>query len=293
MISKSSLEHIRLPFSFFLLPIFLLALITVNNPNILKSIAVFFILHFLLYTASNGFNSYYDRDEESIGGLKNPPKVTEDLLPFSLFLDGCAVAAAFFVSPIFAAGCFIYGLASKAYSYDKIRLKRFPIMGWLCTGIGQGVLTFLLIIVSVQESSLNEMLKFNTVILALLTGFFLLGFYPLTQVYQHKEDNRRGDKTISILLGIRGTFLLSAIFLTAAITGLVYYFYRYFGAGETLIFTLFMAPAAWYFLQWMIKIWKDESFANFSHSFRMSLIASTGLNLFCLGLIVWKNWKIH
>lgn len=38
-----------------------------------------FILHVLIYPASNAYNSYFDKDEGSIGGLKNPPKVDKKL----------------------------------------------------------------------------------------------------------------------------------------------------------------------------------------------------------------------
>jgi 1,4-dihydroxy-2-naphthoate octaprenyltransferase len=33
--------------------------------------------------------------------------------------------------------------------------------------------------------------------------------YPLTQVYQHQEDSQRGDRTLSLLLGYKGSFMSS------------------------------------------------------------------------------------
>ena len=45
---------------------------------------------------------------------------------------------------------------------------------------------------------------------ALLTTMMLMSAYPITQVYQHKEDRERGDFTLSLSLGILGTFHFTA-----------------------------------------------------------------------------------
>ena len=79
MISRSTLLHLRIPFSLFLLPIFLFALSISNNLFFENVLLIFFIIHFLIYPASNGYNSYFDKDEGSIGALKNPPNVTQEL----------------------------------------------------------------------------------------------------------------------------------------------------------------------------------------------------------------------
>ena len=80
--------HLRIPFSFFLLPVFLFAISILKNPDLFSVFLVGVILHLLLYPASNGYNSYFDKDENSIGGLKNPPKVHKELYWVSLILDG-------------------------------------------------------------------------------------------------------------------------------------------------------------------------------------------------------------
>src|SRR5690554_7006697 len=40
--------------------------------------------------ASNGYNSYFDKDEESIGGLETPPPINKALLHYSFFFDAIA-----------------------------------------------------------------------------------------------------------------------------------------------------------------------------------------------------------
>ena len=76
---KSTLIHLRFPFSFFLLPVFLFTIACLPDFAWSRFVVVFGILHFFLYPASNGYNSYFDKDEGSIGGVKTPPKVTREL----------------------------------------------------------------------------------------------------------------------------------------------------------------------------------------------------------------------
>ena len=91
MFSKSTFLHLRIPFSYFLLPVYLFSLSASPNLNESKLLWVFVILHFFLYPASNGYNSYFDKDEKSIGGLKNPPPVTKGLYWLSLLLEVSAI----------------------------------------------------------------------------------------------------------------------------------------------------------------------------------------------------------
>ena len=59
---------------FFLLPIWLAAMAAVPRGSLDRGAALqlFLVFHFLLYPASNGFNSYFDRDEGPIGGSRDP-----------------------------------------------------------------------------------------------------------------------------------------------------------------------------------------------------------------------------
>jgi 1,4-dihydroxy-2-naphthoate octaprenyltransferase len=244
------------------------------------------VLHFLLYTASNGFNSYYDRDAESIGALRRPPVVTPDLLWLSLGLDGAAVLLAFTVNWGFAAGCFIYGLASKAYSWDKIRIKKHPVIGWLWAGIGQGTLTFLLVVLSVNSTSLRGAAGFGVWFPAMAAGLFVLGIFPITQIYQHREDSQHGDVSMSMKLGVRGTFILSALFMGSSVAAFFAFFLLNRGAAIAIGFLTATASAAIYFFHWAMKAARDRSTVDYDHTTRLCIIASTGINLFGLAVLV-------
>ncbi len=63
-----------------------------TSPAFFPCALLFVILHLCLYTASNSFNSYYDRDTGPIGGVEHPPMPTRELLHWSLGLDALGIA---------------------------------------------------------------------------------------------------------------------------------------------------------------------------------------------------------
>ncbi len=142
---RDALTLMRIPFSVYLMPVFWFALSAFERFETGRAVAVFMILHLLVYPASNGYNSYYDRDEESIGGLEKPPKVTRGLMHLVLSFDVLAVAFALWLSPLFGALVALYLLISKAYSYEGIRLKKHPIISTLVVTFFQGAFTFAMV----------------------------------------------------------------------------------------------------------------------------------------------------
>ncbi len=280
MLKKSTLLHLRIPFSFFLMPVFCFAVSLTKDIIWWKVILVFIILHVFLYPASNGFNSYYDKDEESIGGLKHPPKVSDELLYVSLLFDLVAVLLGLILSIDFAIALFIYGLASKAYSYDKIRLKKYPITSWVIAGFFQGFFTFLMTYRALNAIDLQDLIQSKILFAATLTSILLWGFYPMTQIYQHNEDARRGDMTMSRLLGIKGTFIFTAIIFIISNAGYFYFFKTYFSLLYFYIFTFCLTPSLLFFLWWFFKVNKNIALADFDHTMKLNMISSLGTNVF-------------
>src|SRR5450432_1532979 len=101
MIQRSTIQLLRFHFSFFLMPVYWFAISQVVNPNLARSLLIFFILHILIYPSSNGFNSYMDRDEGSIGGLKSPLLPTRQLFYASILMDVLAILLGLLVSVYF------------------------------------------------------------------------------------------------------------------------------------------------------------------------------------------------
>jgi 1,4-dihydroxy-2-naphthoate octaprenyltransferase len=276
---KNILLHLRIPFSFFLLPIYLFALSQSLYLDVTKAWWVFFILHFMLFPASNAYNSYYDKDEGSIGLLENPPPVTKELLYTAWLIDVLAIVLGWiFISEIFALFLLIYGLISKAYSHPAIRLKKYPIISWFIVTLFQGALTYLAVYQAIIPNfQIFKLAHFQTLLPAFICTSNLLAIYPLTQVYQHEEDARRGDMTMSRVLGVRGTFLNAVFWLGLSGVG----FLVYFGfTVDLLLLIAMLSPLLGFFTWWMWQVWKDESKANFKNTMWLNLLAGICLNIF-------------
>jgi 1,4-dihydroxy-2-naphthoate octaprenyltransferase len=287
MFSRSSWLHLRIPFSFFLLPIFLFSLSLSPNFNGQRIFWVFFILHFLLYPASNGYNSYFDKDEKSIGGLKNPPPVSADLYYLSLLLDAAAIILGYIkINTTFAVMLLIYGLVSKAYSHPMTRLKRHAWTSWVITGVFQGLFTFLMCYVGVNDFGGDQAWRREILVPGLLTSMMLWANYPLTQVYQHEEDAKRGDVTLSARLGIVGTFYFAASVFTLAAGGFLFYLKFAFGENYAWLFLVALLPVLAYFFYWFFLIMKNKKHADHTHTMRLNLVSGICLNTFFIYLFL-------
>ena len=300
------LLHLRLPFSLFLAPIGLLGLLAAGPLDGGRTFWIFLSLHVFLYSASNAFNSFYDKDEGPIGGLKNPPPVDKSLLHTSLVWEFLGLICAYMASPWFALLMFLYGLFSKLYSWDKTRWKAKPLAGLLCIIFGQGSLTFLAVAWTAGNGPLSSGewagvfqpgtwsgLPWATQLLgALVSALILWGVYPLTQVYQHKEDSRRGETSYSLWVGIKGTFVSSVLAFSLAAP--VFIFFLYFLMPQELLVSLSLlgfglVPALVYLGMWMHRVWKDENAADFKSTMTMNILASGGLNLALTALLILRG----
>lgn len=287
LIDKDTLKLLRIPFSIFLMPVFLFALSQVALINWQNAALSFVILHLFIYPASNGYNSYMDQDEGSIGGLKHPPKPTRKLFYTSLLFDCIGLLLGLLVSVTFSVCLLAYILASRAYSYKGIRLKKYPYRGFITVILFQGAFTYLMVYHAITSFSFPAII--NTQSFALLACSLLLaGVYPLTQIYQHQEDYKNGDITISYKLGYKGTFIFC---LLAFLLSLVCFYCYFDTAGRFsnfLILQVCFIPAVIYFFYWFFKVWRNPVAADFEHTMKMNLIASVCLNI-CFILMLLTN----
>lgn len=282
---RDALKLMRIPFSVYLMPVFWFALSVVSDYAMGKAVAVFLIIHLLVYPASNGYNCYFDRDQSSIGGLKHPPKVTKNLFWLVVLFDVLAILGAILISFPFAACIAVYLLVSKAYSYDKIRLKKYPFLSTLVVIFFQGAFTFLMVQLGIGLAQ-EVIISPTNLIFAGVSTLFLCGSYPLTQVYQHTEDARRGDKTISLVLGIQGTFLFSGISLLMGSGLLLFAFLSTNQEINILIFLLCTAPVVFFFTRWFWKVRQNRAEANFENTMLMNKVSSLSISLAFILMII-------
>lgn len=248
----------------------------------LRAVLVFIIFHVLVYPASNGYNSYMDRDTGSIGGVKNPMQPTKQLYIVTMILDVLALDLSLLIGWLFTLGIFLYIVASKAYSWKVIRLKKYPFIGYLTVVVFQGAVTFFLVY---HGSAAGRSMD---VPLPAMIGASLLigGFYPLTQIYQHEEDRQDGVRTISYVMGYRGTFIFTGIVYALALGTLGMYFNSINLMGRFYIFLGWMMPVMVYYLVWMRKVWSNCSEANYVNTMKMNIIASVCTNLGFITLLI-------
>lgn len=287
MLQKSTIQLLRFHFSFFLMPVYWFALSQTPFINWPHAILIFIILHLLVYPASNGYNSYMDRDETAIGGLETPLQPTRQLFYTTVLMDIIAVTLSLVISFYFAAGILLYIIASRAYSYRGIRLKQYPVIGYLTVVIFQGAATFWLVYHG-SDSTKSIQAPWQTMLAAsLLIG----GFYPLTQIYQHTADKQDGVTTISYLLGYKGTFIFTAIVYSIAFGMLAYWFISTLQQTKFFVLQLFFLPVLVYFFIWARKVWKDNAAANFKNTMQMNLLASACTNFAFITILILNSFE--
>ncbi len=278
----NTIKLLRFPFSIFLLPVSLFAFFYIHPKLDFDLFLVLFIWHVLVFPASNGYNSYNDRDEGPIGGLAAPPKPTKTLLNLCNVMDGMAIVLSFMINFNFAFFVAVYIIFSRLYSWRLVRLKKFPVIGFLVVFVFQGAWIFCADILALSS---YQLLCYPRVIFSAIAASFFIGtIYPITQIYQHEADRKDGVQTLSMLLGLRGTFIFSAISFSLA-TLLVYLSFV-----DTLnvffMFNLVMLPATLFFLIWALRSFKNSTHVNFKNAMIMLVLSSFLNNLFFIILLL-------
>ena len=258
------------------MPVFWFALSSSDHIDWHRAVLVFVLLHVFLYPSSNGYNSYNDRDTESIGGLSNPMQPTKQLYKITLALDIVGFALSFLLSTVFA-GCFLFFIiCSRLYSWRGLRLKKYPILGYLLVISNQGSLVFFAIAHGVS-STLTMDVPFLLIVAA---GLLIGGFYPITQIYQHIQD--RKDK--------RGTFIFCSVLYLLAFACLFLYYQSVLSLHNFWIVQLFFIPVVVYFMNWMLAVWRNPEKADFKNTMRMVWLASTCTNLAFITLLILNHF---
>ncbi len=227
-----------------------------------------------------------DRDTGPVGGIANPLPPEPQLLKICNAMDFVSVILGFAVSVYFAFGLIIYIFFSRAYSSRQIRIKKYPFAGYFTVMLCQGALVFFLVYHGSHPAQTLSVPGGGILAAALLIG----GFYPLTQIYQHEADSLDGVRTISSVLGIRGTFVLTAVVYTLAMSVLGGFLLLSLEIKEFALYATFMLPVVVYFAWWAVQCWKNPAKADFSHTMRMSVVAAACSNLGFIVVFLMHVW---
>ena len=247
-----------------------------------KACLLFVILHFLVYPSSNGYNSYMDKDTGSIGGIEKPLPVDKELFYVSIVMDIIALLLSSLLGWMILVGVGVYIIASRLYSYRGVRLKQYPVTGYLTVIICQGALVYFIVSNSVSDVLVLKEGWLPAIVTSLLIG----GTYPLTQVYQHQQDLEDGVMTLSYKLGVRGTFIFCGIILFVALLLLTLYFISVNQWWSLGVYGVAMLPVAFYFTSWFLKVAKDAGSANFKNLMKMNYVASVCSSIAFISILI-------
>ena len=175
----------------------------------------FLNVHFLLFGGATEFNSFWDKDEGPIGGIKNPPKMSEWMRWASLgFMIIGALWALLTQSLVFNLFYLFSLLLFWLYSTPLARWKGKPELSLFVIGISTGSNAFWMGL-EAAGAGISMMNIFTGIGVALV----LTSMYPISQYFQIEEDRERGDKTFTIKYGKRGVlrFFISAFIIGVAL----------------------------------------------------------------------------
>lgn len=283
MVTRSSFSHLRFQQGIFLSPVLFYAALAFPPGSLGTFLLAALILLLGIFPASNSYNSFYDRDLGSIGGLERPPPVEPGLLSLSLGLELVALMLALCnLGAEAALGLFVYGIISKCYSHPSIRLKAMPWVSTLVVAFFQGPWIYVLLLRLIPHRAWGT----SDSLAAAATGLMIASLYPLTQVFQHDEDAGRGDLTLSRELGVRGTMLWVAVGLTVTLSLIYYVLQR---QTDRSVFLVASIPAMLFYLRWFGLVMRDPAEASFrsTHLFLSLITLCTNL---AFAYIYWSLW---
>ncbi|HXM56389.1 MAG TPA: UbiA family prenyltransferase, partial [Candidatus Dormibacteraeota bacterium] len=281
--------HLRLHFQLLLAPVFLWAWLVATHDRPAAGserltgavVLAFLCLHVFLYGGATAFNSAYDRDTGPIGGLQHPPPVVRALLPFSVAVKLAGLVLAAYVGPQFLAIAIVLVLLSVAYSRSWPRLKGRPLGSLLTVGAGQGALVYAAGWAAVR-GDVRSLLEPTGLLGALAATAFIVGLYPLTQLFQVDEDRARGDRTVAVAWGAATCFTVSLVAQAVGGLAMLAVLARLFGPGDALVVGAGLLAQFGFTAWWATRFEPAGVLANFHRVMRMNAAGATGLGLYLL-----------
>lgn len=160
----------------------------------------FMNVHLLLFGGATVYNSYWDKDEGPVGGLRHPPPLQWWMWPASLLLQLVGLLVALQAGLRFALAYMVSMLLFWLYSSPLFRWKGRPLRSLLAIGISTGTNSLLMGYLAGGHRAIPA----TVWVAALGVGLVILSLYPVSQVFQIDEDQARGDRTFANRFGFEG-----------------------------------------------------------------------------------------
>lgn len=199
---RNFLVHLRLHYQLFILSgPYLCGGLLAPTIDWREFLLQFFNVHVLLFGGATAYNSFVDKDEGPIGGLKNPPKMQPWMHPASIILQLIGVAIATRAGGAFTAAYLLSALCFWLYSSPLARWKGRPYLSFIAIGVSSGSTALLMGRLAADPFTPLGWWDWSG---ALGAAAMLLSLYPVSQLYQMEEDARRADRTFAITFGLSG-----------------------------------------------------------------------------------------
>lgn len=268
------LAHLRLHYQLvYLSPLFAWGFALGGGEFSGRACVAFLAFHVFLYGGITAYNSYYDRDEGPVGGLRKPPPVTRPLLGFSVGVQLLGLGLCLPLSTELALLYVIVMLLSVAYSHPQFRWKARPLLSLLVVAFGQGAIGYRAGWLCGATPVLPMYQSVEGLLGAAASVLLTTGFYPLSQLYQVDEDRQRGDFTFAVAYGSTASFrfALTCLALGGACISLVVL--ERFGAVDAAAALSAQLLLWWVVLRWYRRF-QREVIANFLTLHRLQLAVS-------------------
>jgi len=161
------------------------------------------------------------------------------------------------------------------YSTPLARWKGKPIRSIIAIGVSTGTNSFFLGFLAAGGYPIT----FTEDLIALGVALIILSLYPVSQIYQTEEDQKRGDRTFAISYGLKGVKKLFTVLFICGSSILSFALYQESqGLGYLFGVMCFLSFAGLLYFIWTLK-GKEEEYATVM---KIKFLASFSFVLFIL-----------
>jgi 1,4-dihydroxy-2-naphthoate octaprenyltransferase len=266
------------------LPLFLFAISQTHDLNMLHTGLFFIILQALMHPSNQ--LQIANANMELSDNKTDITQQAKNLITTSISMNSLAVVLSILIFSLeVGVGVLGYLLLSKLHNNNPIRLRKYAIISLLLTMTMQGVLLFAL-----TQYATGKLMLITNVFAIQACAFFVGFIYPLTQMHTQTDDLKRGDLTISIRLGLKGTFVLSLVMFLISISFMGLHFYNTKHVFHFYVFLFFLSPVAAYFFWWRKNTRLQPLVANYRFTRLFVVITTICMSLFSLVLIYLNHF---
>lgn len=237
----------------------------------------FFVIHLLLFGGATAYNSFWDRDEGPIGGLRNPPALADWARPASVGLQFSGLILSIPMGLIYMVFYALSMLLFWLYSHPSTRWKGHPWLSMLAIGVSTGTNSVIF-----GYLAAGGPLSLYIILPAAGAALMILSMYPISQIFQLREDKKRGDRTYVVVNGPGSVlpFYLMTFFPGA---GMITAGFFYFIPSLVVIFAVITLAAGFLLSSYIRKLKGDPS--EYPRVMKMKYLSSLLFVIFLAGAI--------